>query len=321
MERVLGRVKRRRARWCAWVLVCGIVAPTGLAVLQPQPAQAEKQLQRARWVLGLKDPDLRNKAGADALLQRLRARLLAARLTEFDLRIDAKRGELLLDVTSDLADADLRRLLLAPGEVALWPVASGVEIFAELRDLLPEDVELVYGRDHGRLDVHLISPSRASLARFVDQLTLADHHVIVAPERPEDPASPWRTWLVARAAKPLGIDGLGTAQLHAGVHPAYYSVQAWWGEPKLETPSPDQLAGTEGLRALTEAAAPGALLLVVDGEVEAVVRVVQPIEDGHLLVRASGVTPEAQRTSARLLAGWLAAAPHPCDVVIVFDKR
>ncbi len=306
-------------RWVGFILVGVLLAGLGSTAL-PQEARAEQTLRRVKWVLGLKDPAMRNADGAEALLQRLRARLLAAHLSEFDLRIDRKHSEVSLEVTTDLDEATLRRLLLSRGEVAVWAATGGVETLADLRDLLPEGVEIVYGRQDGRLDVHLTSADREALERFAGKLSLADHQVFVGPTRPGDPTTPYRTWLVERDAAPLGLDGLGAVQLRAGLHPAYYGVQAFWGDAPQARPG-GPLAGGAGLLALTEAAAPGTLLFVVDGAIEATLRVVQPVDDGRLTLRPAGVTPEEQRAGARLLAGWLAAAPHPCDVVVVFEKK
>lgn len=285
-------------------------------VLPPGQGALQAQETRYTFLLGLQDKALRSSEGAQALEDRLIGRLNAAHLFDHRTRIDRKRGEVWVEVGTELSEEVLLTLLTGRGDAEFLPVARGGEVLGDLRGALPEGVELVYGRGARELDIYLYSADRATLEGWVSQLALSDYRMFVGPTGRGDVDAGFRSYLVARTAKVLGVSGLEAVQLHDGVFPNYHWVSAFWVDTERSEVE-GRLAGRAGLQAMTGALTPGRMLLAVDGRVWATMSIQRNHEEGQLAIRVTSSSRQAQRDAARIIAAFLAGEVHPCDIVVV----
>jgi hypothetical protein len=275
----------------------------------PTICEAQTKEERLEFLLGLKDPALRNEQGAKALAHRLRDRLRAARLQEHRVEVVAARGEVRVTVETKLPAARLEAMLKARGEVLLVPAASNVKDLKDLAPLLPDGVHL--GQRllvSGETDLFLHSKRRALLEKTVDKLSLWSFDVVIGPlVEDERRLAGFRTWMLKRGGASLNSKGLEGASVVSGVHPNYHFVTLSWVD--------------SGLAALTRESEGGALLLVVDGVLEHVLSVDRSTEDGQMKVLLPALGASQQLSRAQMMAGVLGSAAHPCEIVVLSAGR
>jgi hypothetical protein len=246
------------------------------------------------FTLGLKDKALRSRAGAEALEARLYKRLQAAGLHSFRISVDGARGEVRIKLSTDFPAQMIRDLLVQRSVVEVLPVAQGVDVLEDLRELLPPGVTLGRSDVAGVRDTYLYSPNDATLLRYASSIALGDFRVLVGPAQHGGAGS--RTWLVERGAKGV-VGGADAISIDSGAHPNYHYLTAWWKDLPVRR-------------------AKERWLVVVDDRVVMEFAGASVADDGRLTVRMPAGPAARQLERAQWLAGRL-ASPHPCDVVIV----
>lgn len=287
-----------------------------LVVGEASAALAQEDDTGRRFVLGLKDPALRNEQGAQALADRLRERLLAARLTEHRIKVDPARGEVEVRVHAPMSPDELRALLTERGQLELVSAAPDPPELGDLRELLPPEVGL--GLESGGQGVFLQANDRAALERFVGGVALSDRRLLVGPMPSGELGV--RTWVVEQNTGWLGSRGLKLVTLSDGAHPNYHHLTACWGEAPEPHAAAPELEGEGGMLTLLQRAQGRKLLVVVDGRLELVLTPPREPEDGCLPLRLPRASPQAQLSQGRRLAALL-ASPHPCAVVVVREEE
>lgn len=258
--------------------------------------EAQAETRRYDFILGLADADRRTAHDAQALSDRIRRRLLAARIPDHTLSVDKPRAEVKLSVVADLPPDVLRDLVVAPSRVELLLAHHDEPLLDGLQELLPKGVTLGRGRVGDRADTYLYASDSKLLEDFISTVALSDYRLLVGRLSGTGGA---RTWLVRRDGK--GKLGAADAlEIASGAHPNYHYLTAWWQR------RPASSAGDH-------------LLLVVDGRVEANLGAVPPSDDGRITVRMPAGPAARQLRRARWLGARL-AAPHPAGVVVVSEK-
>ena len=290
-----------------------VAAVLGCLVLVGAPDDARSETRHHEMVLGLKDKEFRNIEGIRALRARVRARLVAAQIKNFTLKIDRSYNELHVVVHDDLDRGQLRRLLVSRGQVEVAVVKPLTEVVEQLRGSLPPGVVLDWeGREPGKGEVLLASRSQKRLSEYVNKLVLADDDVFVG-RRPGDGVAPWRTYGSSKSSPRLTSAGLSAVNVTSGVHPNYHYVSTYWTTSGDESSAGDVLA-------VSSAALGSRLALILDGFVVSTIAVATPVTNGELLFRMPTEAKHEQRLMARLIAGRLASGPHPCTIAVVSEK-
>lgn len=281
-------------------------------------AAAADEVKHHQFLLGLKDPALRTEQGARALAERLQARLRAARLQSHKVAVDARRGEVKVEVHTEVPIEEVKTILIAQGQVRLVPSALDVKELEGVKEILPKGLQVGrrnVGRQGGS-DVFLYGKDRQKLQEMVDKLSLWNYNILVGPVLGSQNAqiAGFRTWLIRQGEPGLGAAGLKAAAIANGTHPNYHYVTIFWGEAPQKKGA---LSGVTGLHALTRAHVGGHLLLVVDGVLEHVVEVTRVAESGQINIILPPGRAEDQLSRARRIAGLLGGGQHPCEIVLI----
>lgn len=303
--------------------LCTLAALGAAVASAPTPAQAQQPTEHEYvFLLGLKEASLRTEPQAKAMAARLRERLIAARLPDHRIEVNARRAEVKVEVQTSLRRELVQSLLTARGEVRIVSVSPATEELSRLRANLPPQISLGWEQIGDRQEVFLQSEDRSALARFVESVSwvLPSHKIMVGPASPSGEAQGWRTWVLANDGLALGKEGLREVKLGDGLHPYYHYVTAWWGEltPAQAKAQPEGvLGGSGGLEAMTRESQGRRLVLLVDGHIVLALGEVPVSEKGSLMLKLPQGTPERQLSYGRQVAAMMAGDAHPCPVVVV----
>ncbi len=297
----------------AKTLAFALAATLILTTLGSSIAAAQEE-QRMTFTLSLKDPAQRTDKGSQALAKRLRARLNAARVLDYRVKVDSERAEVSVDITSKMGQGWIQNLLTAQGQVRVTPAAMEVKVLEDLRGALPEEVALGYGKVGKDADIFLYSTDRDQLDSATRTISLWDHTIYIAAPLTSDRIEGWRTWIVNKDALWMDQNGLGAVSIVAGTHPNYHHVTAYW-ELTPRAKDGTHLMGQAGLTMLTSKTR--RLLLIIDGQLEHIIELNGAVDDGLLSIRMPKGNQREQYAQARRLAALLAAPAHPCEVVVL----
>ena len=284
------------------------------SLLPPGVCAAQDGAARVEFLFGLKQPELRTEEGAKALAQRVRARLRAAQLQEHKVEVVARNAEVRVSVQTSASMADLRTMLTSRGEVKLVPAVMDVNELKDIVPLLRGGVQLGQRQTAlGELDLFLHSKKRGALEEAVKKLSFWNFDVVIGPLLGDDTrVEGFRTWMIQRGGPSLGSKALDGASVVSGTHPNYHFVALSWSQASDDGASAlMSLTGKEG----------GALLLLVDGVLRHVVELGQGAQSGQMKVLLPAMSARDQLQRARLTAGILGSAAHPCEIVVLSSLR
>lgn len=297
-------------------LVAVLLVGVSVSLLAASVGMADEVVHH-EFLLGSKDEALRTEKGAEALAERLRARLRAAMLQSHKVAVDANRGEVRVEVFTEMSIEGVKAILVPRGQVTLLPTSLDVKEFEDVAELLPKGVQV--GRQsvggQGGTDIFLFAKDEHLLKETVDKLSMWNYNILVGPVLKDDArVAGFRTWLIRQGEPGLGSAGLKAATIATGTHPNYHYVTIFWGDAPQKKGA---LTGMTGLYSLTRARVGGHLLLVVDGALAHVVEVTRVAESGQINILLPPGRAEDQLAQARRTAGLLGSRPHPCEIVVI----
>jgi hypothetical protein len=323
MRKPASGVSKVSLKTCLSIVCLCTAAVAATVTCEPVVAQAQQPAEHEYvFLLGLKEAPLRTEPQARALAARLRQRLLAARLPDHRIQVNARRAEVKVEVQTSLRRELVQSLLTARGAVRIVSVSPASEDLSRLRANLPPQVTLGWEQLGDRQEVFLQSEDRSTLARFVESVSwvLPSQKLVVGPSSPSGEAEGWRTWVLAKDGLELGKAGLREVKLGDGGHPYYHYVTAWWGEltaAQSEALPEGVLGGSAGLEAMTRDSQGRRLLLMVDGHAVLALGQVPVSDKGSLMLKLPQGGPERQLNYGRQVAAMMASQAHPCPLVVV----